>query len=43
VTALDGHDVPVRAQSVCVHSDTPGAVAVAKVVFEVLRPAKAAE
>ncbi|SJZ30742.1 UPF0271 protein [Enhydrobacter aerosaccus] len=43
VTALDGHDVPVRAQSVCVHSDTPGSLAVAKAVFEALQPAKAAD
>jgi lactam utilization protein B len=33
----------VRAQSVCVHSDTPGALAVAKAVHEALRPARAAE
>ena len=37
VAAIDGSDVAVRAQSVCVHSDTPGAVAVAKAVCEVLR------
>jgi UPF0271 protein len=37
VRTLDGTDVPVRAQSVCVHSDTPGSVAVAKAVFEILR------
>jgi UPF0271 protein len=43
VRTLDGSDVAVRAQSVCVHSDTPGAVAVARAVFEALRPAKAAQ
>jgi UPF0271 protein len=43
VRTLDGHDVPVRAQSVCVHSDTPGSVAVARAVFEALQPARAAE
>jgi UPF0271 protein len=43
VRTLAGSDVPVRAQSVCVHSDTPGAVAVAKAVFEILQPAKAAQ
>jgi len=37
VAAVDGSDVAVRAQSVCVHSDTPGAVAVAAAVCEVLR------
>jgi lactam utilization protein B len=26
------------AESICVHSDTPGAVAVARRVFEVLQP-----
>jgi UPF0271 protein len=29
VTAVDGTDVPVRAESACVHGDTPGAVAMA--------------
>lgn len=43
VKTLAGNDVPVRAQSVCVHSDTPGSVAVAKAVFGALRPARAAE
>ncbi len=43
VQTLDGRDVSVRAQSVCVHSDTPGSVAVAEAVFKALRPAKAAE
>jgi UPF0271 protein len=42
VSTVDGSDVPVRAQSVCVHSDTPGSVAVARAVFEILRPARAA-
>ncbi|MBV8408145.1 MAG: 5-oxoprolinase subunit PxpA [Alphaproteobacteria bacterium] len=37
VHALDGSDVPVRAESVCVHSDTPGAVAVARAVCAILR------
>jgi UPF0271 protein len=40
VRAINGQDFPVRAQSVCVHSDTPGAVAVAKAVHEALRPAR---
>lgn len=34
VRALDGSDVPVRAESICVHSDTPGAVDVARAVHE---------
>ena len=42
VIALDGSDIPVRAQSVCVHSDTPGAVAVARAVFEILQAARTA-
>jgi UPF0271 protein len=29
VTATDGHDIPVKATTVCVHSDTPDAVAIA--------------
>jgi UPF0271 protein len=36
VTAVDGTDIPIRADSVCVHSDTPGAVAVAEAVRGVL-------
>ena len=30
VTAVDGTDVEVRAESVCFHGDTPGAVAMAR-------------
>jgi len=36
VRSAAGSDVPVRADSVCVHSDTPNAVAVAKAVREAL-------
>ena len=36
VAAVDGTDVPVRAESVCVHSDTPGAAALARAVREAL-------
>jgi UPF0271 protein len=43
VRATNGQDFSVRAQSVCVHSDTPGALAVAKAVHGALRPARAAE
>jgi len=35
--ALSGKDVPVVAESICVHSDTPGAVAIARAVHEALR------
>jgi UPF0271 protein len=32
VRAVDGSDVPVRAESACVHGDSPGAVAMARAV-----------
>ncbi len=32
VSSVEGTDVPVRADSVCVHGDTPGAVAIARAV-----------
>jgi UPF0271 protein len=32
VTTVDGSDVPVRAESVCLHGDSPGAVAMARAV-----------
>jgi UPF0271 protein len=35
-TSINGKDVPVVAESICVHSDTPGALAVAKTVHETL-------
>jgi UPF0271 protein len=35
--SLGGKDVAVVAESVCVHSDTPGALAVAKAVHAALR------
>jgi UPF0271 protein len=37
-TAVDGTEIPVRADCVCVHSDTPNAVDLAKAVHEVLQP-----
>ena len=40
VRATNGQDFSVRAQSVCVHSDTPGALAVAKAVHEALLPGR---
>ena len=30
VKSVDGNDIPVRAESICIHSDTPGAVSMAK-------------
>ena len=36
LTAVDGTDVDVRAESVCVHGDSPGAVALARAVREAL-------
>jgi UPF0271 protein len=34
--SISGKDVPVVAQSICVHSDTPNAVEVAKAVHQTL-------
>lgn len=39
VVAADGSVVPVQAASVCVHGDTPGAVAIARAVREALERA----
>ena len=36
-TSVNGKDVTVVADSICVHSDTPGAVEVAKAVYETLK------
>lgn len=36
--SVNGRDVAVKADSICVHSDTPGAVAVAKAVHAALAP-----
>ena len=38
VKSVDGNDIPMAADCICVHSDTPGAVAVAKAVKEAIRP-----
>jgi UPF0271 protein len=38
VATIAGNDVPVRADSVCVHSDTPNAVGIAGAVRGVLQP-----
>ena len=37
VKTVEGNDIPMRADCICVHSDTPGAVAVAKAVKEAIR------
>jgi len=37
VTTTDGKDIPVKAATVCVHSDTPAAVAIAAELDRVLR------
>ena len=36
VTAIDGSSVPVWPRSLCVHGDTPGAVAVARGIRDAL-------
>jgi len=38
VKTVDGNDIPMTADCICVHSDTPGAVAVAKAVKEAIKP-----
>jgi UPF0271 protein len=38
VRTVDGNDIPMIADCICVHSDTPGAVAVAKAVKEAIQP-----
>jgi len=38
VKTVEGNDIPMTAECICVHSDTPGAVAVAKAVKEAIRP-----
>jgi 5-oxoprolinase (ATP-hydrolysing) subunit A len=37
VKTVAGNDIPMRAECICVHSDTPGAVDVAKAVKEAIR------
>jgi UPF0271 protein len=37
-TSINGRDIPMRADSVCVHSDTPGAVELAAAVHAALKP-----
>ena len=38
VASANGVDVSVQAQTICIHSDTPGAVEIAQAVHEALRP-----
>jgi 5-oxoprolinase (ATP-hydrolysing) subunit A len=37
-SSVNGRDVAVRADTICVHSDTPGALAVAKAVHAAVKP-----
>ncbi len=37
-TSVDGTDIPVRAESICIHSDTPNAIEVAQAVYEAVAP-----
>jgi 5-oxoprolinase (ATP-hydrolysing) subunit A len=39
VTSLDGHTVPIQADSVCLHSDTPHAVTLARMIRHELQSA----
>ena len=41
--AQSGREIPMRAESVCVHSDTPGAPELARAVGEGLRQAQQAQ
>mgnify|MGYP006215918415 CR=1 FL=1 len=38
VASIGGKDVVVRADAICVHSDTPNAVEIAKAVREAVKP-----
>ena len=37
-TSISGKDITMRADCICVHSDTPGAADIARRVFETLQP-----
>jgi len=39
VTASDGSEIPVSANTICIHSDTPGSVAIAREVHQRLKAA----
>ena len=36
VVAYDGSDVPINSQTLCIHSDTPNAIEIAKEIKQVL-------
>lgn len=36
--SINGKDIPMRADCICVHSDTPGAIVLAKAVYNALAP-----
>jgi UPF0271 protein len=38
VKSVGGKDVAVRADAICVHSDTPNAVSIAKAVRDAVQP-----
>ncbi len=38
IRSINGKDVPTKADTICVHSDTPGAVEIAKAVHAALKP-----
>jgi 5-oxoprolinase (ATP-hydrolysing) subunit A len=38
VQTTEGNDIPMRAECICVHSDTPGAVEVARAVRDAIKP-----
>lgn len=37
-TAIDGSDIPVRCDSICIHSDTPNAIDIARAVRAAVQP-----
>jgi UPF0271 protein len=39
VVATDGSELPIEARTICIHSDTPGAVAIAREVHKAIRAA----
>lgn len=41
--SMNGRDFPVRAESICVHSDTPGALEIARAVHAAVKPYLARE
>jgi UPF0271 protein len=39
VTAIDGTVIPMNVRSICVHGDTPGSVAIAQAVKNIVKQA----